>query len=102
MRCDAVYATSPPLTVIIPAYVISLFRRARLLFEVRDLWPESAVKTGVVKSKLLIKLAEWLETMAYRVSDRIVAVSEGIRDALLARGLAPEKIRRGSCSTDPS
>ncbi|MGC9469406.1 MAG: glycosyltransferase, partial [Anaerolineae bacterium] len=39
---DVIYATSPPLFVGIPALVLSVLRRVPLVFEVRDLWPESA------------------------------------------------------------
>jgi len=94
MRCraDVVYATSPPLTVIVPGYLISRIKRAKLIFEVRDLWPESAVKTGILTNRIIIKVAEWLESFAYKTSNQIVAVSGGIKDALSLHGISPEKI----------
>ena len=90
---DVVYATSPPLTVIIPAFLISRLKRAKLIFEVRDIWPESAITTGVLGNPLLISMAQHLEQFAYRVSNRIVAVSDGIRNALVKNGIDSSKMR---------
>ena len=91
LPADAVYATSPPLTVIVPAFIASFFKRCKLIFEIRDIWPESAVTTGVLKNRAVIFIAEWLEWFAYYQSDALVAVSAGIRDALVERGIDPVK-----------
>ncbi|HEX6653065.1 MAG TPA: glycosyltransferase, partial [Thermoleophilaceae bacterium] len=42
-RPDVIYATSPPLTMALPAIAASLRWRAPLVFEVRDLWPEAPI-----------------------------------------------------------
>jgi glycosyltransferase involved in cell wall biosynthesis len=90
---DLIYVTSPPLTVIVPGFLISRLKKARLVFEVRDIWPESAITSGVLRNPILIKLTQWLEGFAYRSAICIVSVSEGIRDALQARGIASQKLR---------
>ncbi len=54
---DLIYATSPPLFVGGAALAISYLRRIPLVFEVRDLWPESAVVLGEIKSQRAIALA---------------------------------------------
>jgi hypothetical protein len=48
-KVDVVYASSPPLSVGITGVFAKLIKRAPLVFEVRDLWPESPVALGVVK-----------------------------------------------------
>jgi len=89
---QVVYATSPPLTVFIPGFIISRMKRANLIFEVRDIWPESAVTTGVLQNPLLIKVAQKLEKFAYKTSKTVVAVSGGIKEALIKNGVAADKI----------
>jgi colanic acid biosynthesis glycosyl transferase WcaI len=42
-KYDLIYATSPPLFVGAAALILSFIRRTLLVFEVRDLWPESAI-----------------------------------------------------------
>src|SRR5437868_2220441 len=88
---DVVIASSPPLVAVIPGYVAAMLGRAPFVFEVRDLWPESAVTTGVLRaSSPLTKALEVLEKWAYRTSDRINVLSPAFRTDIVRRGLAPE------------
>jgi colanic acid biosynthesis glycosyl transferase WcaI len=91
-RYDAIYATSPPLFVGAAALALSYLRRAPLFFEVRDLWPESAVTLGELKNPQAIAWAGRLERACYDRARRVVVVTEGIRRRLLERGLAREKL----------
>lgn len=91
-RYDFVYATSPPLFVGGAALALSFLRRIPLVFEVRDLWPESAVALGELENARAISLAERLEWRCYQHAKRIVVVTGGIRDRLLARGVPEEKL----------
>lgn len=91
-RYDIIYTTSPPLFVGGTALALSYLRRTPLLFEVRDLWPESAVALGELKNPRFIRWAAWLEETCYRRARRIVVVTEGIRDRLVERGFPPEKL----------
>jgi len=65
-KFDVVIVTSPPLFVGITGYLISRFKRIPFVFEVRDLWPESAIDTGVLTNKLIIRLAYWVEGFIYK------------------------------------
>jgi glycosyltransferase involved in cell wall biosynthesis len=91
-KYDLVYATSPPLFVGAAGMVTALTRRIPFVFEVRDLWPESAVALGELSSRRAISAAEKLEQMLYKRATRVVAVTEGIRDRLLKRGIPAEKV----------
>ncbi|MCE3076907.1 glycosyltransferase family 4 protein [Chryseobacterium gwangjuense] len=65
-KYDAVIVTSPPLFVGGSGYLISRLKRIPMIFEIRDLWPESAIDTGVLTNKLVIKLAYWFENFIYK------------------------------------
>ena len=65
-KYDIIIGTSPPLFVGITSYVLSFFKKIPFIFEIRDLWPESAIDTGVLKNKLIIKLAYSFESFIYR------------------------------------
>ncbi|MEA2331788.1 MAG: hypothetical protein QOH58_1926 [Thermoleophilaceae bacterium] len=91
-RPDVIYATSPPLTMALPALAAAIRWRAPLVFEVRDLWPEAPIQMGALRSPLLRRLARALERLAYRRAERIVALSPGIRDGVVAAGTPPEKV----------
>lgn len=70
-KYDSVIVTSPPLFVGISGYMISFFKRIPMIFEIRDLWPESAIDTGVLTNKWIIKLAFTVEKFIYKKSKLI-------------------------------
>lgn len=90
---DVIIVTSPPLFIGISGYIISLFKRTPYVFEIRDLWPESAIDTGVVTNKFIIKLAFSLEKFIYKKAILINVLTPAFRDALIRKkGIAADKI----------
>jgi len=91
-KFDALYATSPPLFVGGAALILSFLRRIPLIFEVRDLWPESAVALGELKNPRAIRLAAWLEERCYARARQIIVVTQGIYQRLVERGIPTDKL----------
>jgi glycosyltransferase involved in cell wall biosynthesis len=91
-RPDVVVASSPSLPAAAAAAAVARARGARFLLEVRDLWPESAVAMGLIGDRRAIAAARRLESYCYRRADRLVALTEGIRDGLLEHGVPAPKI----------
>jgi glycosyltransferase involved in cell wall biosynthesis len=89
---DVIFATSTPLTIIIPAYYTKLIRRIPIVFEVRDLWPELPIAMGALRSPVTRKLARWMEIFAYRNSKAIVALSPGIKEGVVKAGISSKVI----------
>jgi glycosyltransferase involved in cell wall biosynthesis len=86
---DMVLVTSPPLFVGITGLIISKTKGIPLVFEVRDLWPESAIDTGVLTSKPLIKLAYWFEAMMYKQAKLINVLTPAFEKALIEKKNVP-------------
>ena len=74
---DVVLASSGPITVGIPGLIARYLRRRPLVFEVRDLWPEGAIQLGVLRSRIMIRIARAFEGLCYRKSRAVVAASPG-------------------------
>jgi glycosyltransferase involved in cell wall biosynthesis len=91
-RYDVVYATSPPLFVGGAGLALSLLRRIPLIFEVRDLWPESAVTLGELKNPRAIAWAERLEQTCYQRARMIILTTQDMKDHLAQRGIPTEKM----------
>lgn len=90
---DVIVVTSPPLFVGITAVVISWWKRTPFVFEVRDLWPESAIDTGVLTSPLVIKFAYWFEGFVYKKASLINVLTPAFREALIVKkSVRAEKI----------
>lgn len=81
-KFDVIVITSPPLFVGLSGYLISVFKRIPLVFEIRDLWPESAIDTGVLTNKLIIKVAYWFEKFIYNKADLINVLTPAFYNTL--------------------
>jgi lipopolysaccharide/colanic/teichoic acid biosynthesis glycosyltransferase len=87
---DVVLSTSPPLIAAIPGWVMARLRGRFVpwIFEIRDLWPESAITTGVLRSgSLLTRALYLLEAWACRVSNKVNVLTPAFREDIIQRGL---------------
>lgn len=91
-RPDVVVGTSPQFFCAVAAYFLSVIKRAPFVFEVRDIWPQSAVELGALKNRLLIRLLEAIENHLYRRAALIVPVAESTQHYLISKGVPAEKI----------
>lgn len=79
---DLLFATSTPLTVAVPGILGKWLKRKPFVFEVRDLWPELPKAMGVIKNPVILKLMDWLESLAYKSADACVGLSPGIVEGI--------------------
>ena len=91
-RVDVVVVSSPTFFSIGAAWALARLRRARLVVEVRDLWPAIFVELGVLTNRRVIALLERLELAAYAAADAVVVVTDGFRDDLVRRGVPAGKV----------
>jgi glycosyltransferase involved in cell wall biosynthesis len=92
-KFDLILVTSPPLFVGITALFLSGIKRIPYVFEVRDLWPESAIDAGILKNKFVIRMAYWFERLIYRKARLITVLTPAFRDILIRKkNIPPDKI----------
>lgn len=92
-RPAVVCASSPSLPAAAGAAIVALVKRAPLVLEVRDLWPESAVAMGLVRpGSAFARIAGVLESFCYRRARHVIALTEGIRDGVIAKGVDPARV----------
>ncbi|WP_144549951.1 glycosyltransferase family 4 protein [Peribacillus simplex] len=92
-RHDVMIVTSPPLFVGITGIFSKLFKRLPMIFEIRDLWPESAIDTGVLNNKFLIKIAYLVEKLSYKFADKINVLTPAFKQTLIEKkGIDENKI----------
>lgn len=90
-KFDKIIVTSPPLFIGITGYILSRIKKVPYVFEIRDLWPESAIDTGVVTNKYIIKLSFWLERFLYKKAQLINVLTPAFRSALIDKKGVDEK-----------
>jgi colanic acid biosynthesis glycosyl transferase WcaI len=88
---DVILCVNPPITVGFSGWLLSLARRAPLIFNVQDVWPDCLVIIDQLRSRLLIRIFKHLEKFIYRVSSRVTVLSEGMRENLMQKGVPAEK-----------
>ncbi|SPE62366.1 Glycosyl transferase group 1 (modular protein) [Verrucomicrobia bacterium] len=84
-RPDLLFVESPPLFIAYAALYLSNHWRCPYVFNVSDLWPESAVRLGLVKPGWLTRLAERLELTTYRQAAGVTGQSSDIIDSVRRR-----------------
>ncbi len=90
--CDVIYVWHPPLTVGVTAYVLSKLKRAPFVYDVQDLWPESALASGLLSQGWLVSVLHRLADWVYARAARILVVSTAAARYLEERGVDRAKI----------
>ncbi len=75
---DFIIATTPPIFLLIPGYIVSKLKRKRFVVEVRDAWLEFAIARKLVP-KILIKPLMKLQSFMFKKANHIVSVTPGIK-----------------------
>jgi len=92
LQGDIIFATSTPLTIAIPAVFASRSKNIKMVFEVRDLWPELPIAVGALRNPLLKWLAKKLEKWAYFHSEAVIALSPGMKEGVTKTGYPSERV----------
>jgi lipopolysaccharide/colanic/teichoic acid biosynthesis glycosyltransferase len=98
---DVVWGTSPPLFQGLTALLVARFKGVPFVFEIRDLWPDFAIQTGVLRSRLLISLSRALEHFLYRSADHLIVNSPGFVPHLVGCGVPETKITLVANGVEP-
>lgn len=78
-RPDVLLVESHPLPMALAGMWLRRVKRAPMVLNVSDLWPESAVATGALRAdSTVVKAALRVEKRAYREAAQIVAMTEGV------------------------
>lgn len=91
-RPDVVIATSPQLLVGLSGWWISRWKRSPLVFEVRDLWPESLAAVGAgVEGSVLHRTLGAVAGFLYRKASQIAVVTPAFQTHLIQHWAIPAK-----------
>lgn len=105
-RPDAIVAISP-LPAGLAALAVHWWHRVPLIFDLQDIWPDSARAVGVIREGFALGGLRQVERLLYRSCARVVVISEGFKRYLAGRGVPGERISvipngvQSGCSTEP-
>ena len=89
---DVILCSSPSLISFIGAHRLAVKLKARLVFEVRDIWPLTLTEIGGYSAKHpFIRFLQWVEDKAYRDSDAVISNLKNAVHHMTSRGMPFEK-----------
>ena len=91
-RPDVVVATSPQFFCGLAGAMVAFLKRRPFVLEVRDLWPDSIVQLGQLRSRRIVRLLEAVESWLYRRAAGIVVNTRAFIDHIAARGIPRDRI----------
>jgi colanic acid biosynthesis glycosyl transferase WcaI len=89
---DLIFVVSPPLGLAMAGVFLSRVWRIPYIFHVEDLQPDAASDLNMLSSPFLLKPLFALERMAYRNAAMVSTLTDGMRQRILAKGVAPDKV----------
>jgi glycosyltransferase involved in cell wall biosynthesis len=98
---DAVIVETPPLLLAGSSIPYARSKKAALVVNVSDMWPDSAVALGTLRRPRLVSAARTLEHACYRSAAAIVCPTRGIENALSQLEESSGKVHRIPPSVDP-
>jgi glycosyltransferase involved in cell wall biosynthesis len=92
-RHDVVVAlTSPPLISFLGAWLARV-RRSRFVYWVMDFNPDEAIAAGWLRAgSPAASILDWMSRFSLREASRVVALDRFMRERIVAKGIAPEKV----------
>ncbi|PKP58696.1 hypothetical protein CVT91_08045 [Candidatus Atribacteria bacterium HGW-Atribacteria-1] len=91
-RQDIILTYSPPLPLGISAYLLGKIKKAPFIFNVQDIFPQSVIDLGLLRSKILIKISELMERFIYKKARFITVHSKGNRENIICKNISSEKV----------
>lgn len=91
-KYDIVFISTPPIFISIPGIIAKWKWKARLIVDVRDLWPDALRGMGKKINRFHMKVAYSLENKVYQAADEILINSEGFLSYLQEKEIEPAKI----------
>lgn len=89
---DVVLTSSPPIFTAYAALIISKLKKAKFVFDVRDIWPDIGVQLGILKNNFFIKGLYFIERQILRSADEIIVTADGDKKNVISKGAVEERI----------
>jgi colanic acid biosynthesis glycosyl transferase WcaI len=111
-KLDVIMSPSPPLTLGVENIILGKIKRAKVIYNVQEIYPDLLIADGDLRSSLLIGFLRKMERFVYRYSDAVTTIDHVFYTTLLGRfydpsrlSIIPNFVDTGlytECKSDPS
>lgn len=91
-KYDVILCTNGSFFSGIAAHMIATAKGIPFVYNVQDLYPETPVMAGQLRSRFAISVLEKIERFMYRKAAHISVITRSFRDNISAKGISPTKI----------
>ena len=101
LRPALIHAHSPVLNAL-PALKVARAAGVPLVYEIRAFWEDAAVDRGTTtEGSMRYRLTRTMETRAVKRADHVFTICNGLREDIVARGIAPERVDLAPNAIEP-
>jgi glycosyltransferase involved in cell wall biosynthesis len=100
-RPDVIYSPNSPGMIGYAGYLLSVFRRIPLVFEVADVWPDAGIAMGTLTNPRIISIMQAMENACYQRAVWITALTRGIKENIESKGYPSDKVLLVTNGIDP-
>jgi glycosyltransferase involved in cell wall biosynthesis len=90
---DVIFVYHPPLTIGLPAFILSRLWGVPFVYQIQDMWPETLIATGMLQNPRLLRWIGRFARWIYAKAHAILVISPGFRRNLMEKGVPQAKIR---------
>lgn len=91
-RHEVIFIPSPPITLGLSGWLLTLLLGGKLIYNVQELWPDVPVRMGLLRNPLLVRLVYGVESFVYRRASAVASIARSFNDILRVRGVPESKL----------
>jgi glycosyltransferase involved in cell wall biosynthesis len=88
---DVIFAMNPNFFAFYPAFIYNILFHKKIIRNVDDLWPEVFYDLGIVKSRIIKRVLDFIACLSYRIPVAIIVVSPGYVETLITKYNVPQQ-----------
>lgn len=92
-NADVMFVDSTPPTQGVMAALLKKIKKIPIVYNLQDVFPDSMVHAGMTtESSLIWKIGRKIENYTYKNADKIIAISEDMKQNIIKKGVSEDKI----------
>ncbi|ANH80926.1 glycosyltransferase WbuB [Niabella ginsenosidivorans] len=91
-RIDLILSPSPPLSIGFINLIIGRLKKAKVIYNVQEIYPDFLIEQGNLKSGIIIRFLKWLERFVYNKSDAVTTIDQIFYNIISPRFVCPKKL----------
>ncbi len=90
---DVILVVSPPLTSGVVGWMLARLKRAYLVYNVQELYPEVFIKVGELRpGSIWVRVLSWVEGFVYRKAHALTVICEAFARTITNKGVPSTKV----------